>query len=335
MNISSTELIRSLELYSLCIDLSEKRALNTKELLLVKEPNTRAKEDIGRVCVAFGSFDPLTIGHTQLFLAATDTARQHSPTPDKDELLIVTSTHHIEKRTDFQKNAALYDRIITQEPYAAHQEKTALALTNVAYFFELAPLVKQQYTRANLFFITGVDVLEKIANPSYYTSPQDCCAALDTVFQHTFLVSQRITSIDSSEQRLIDVPQVLNARPLLQKYQDHIIQLSVPQPQGISIPLETMSSTQIRTLRHQGKPQRELEAFGTSDILDRYELYQPSNTYEACVWARQMFVQHHRSKGTNPQEYATTLERYLKLIPVNEPLCTHVITYGREGKSIF
>jgi len=334
MNISLQELERSLELYNSCLNLSDKRANNTQELVLVKQPPERQPTDIQCVCVAFGSFDPLTLGHTQLFLAATETARQNSH-QTKDELLIVTSTNHIEKRTDFQKNAALYDRIILQQPYAQQSGKTSLALTNVAYFYELAPLVKNRYPNANLFFITGVDVLEKIANPTYYASLDACTAALETVFQHTFLISKRITSLDHPEPCLLDVPLVLNARPILQKYQHNIIQLSIPQPQGISFPLETMSSTLIRNLRHQGKPQRELEAFGTSNILDRYELYTPKDVYEATVWARQMFVQSHRTKGTNPLEYVDSLERYLTLVFANTPLRTHVIEYGRAGKSVF
>ncbi|MGV8168460.1 MAG: hypothetical protein ACP5N3_00220 [Candidatus Nanoarchaeia archaeon] len=288
MNIGLAELSRSIELYRLEQILKENAKSGKTVLAFTKEPPLRERKDVKRLVIAFGSYDPLSCAHELLFSRGIDAAREISGTEGEDELLIVTSVNHFSKEIDLEKNSTLYDRIHAQEGFASCFGKTSLAYFNKPLFVTLAEAAKQKYANAELYFVMGTDVFEKIINKESYTRFNlNADTALNKLFQHRLIVAQRASGdeIETSED-------IMNRYAHSAKYSSRIHPLSLEaELPNLELKIENVSSTLIRTKRSENLPVKNLLAAGLSDFVDNRFLYLENNhIYAAIVAARELYA---------------------------------------------
>src|SRR3989344_394895 len=217
MSLDISEVTRSLELYNLEVELKRKSARGERVLAFTKEPPLRNRSNVGKVVVAFGSYDPLTIGHVSMFQKGLKIVSDLDCRKGLDslcELAIVTSTTHIEKNIDLGKNSALSDRIHSQEGFASSQENVSLAFANTPYFVGLVPLFESSYgDNADIYFLVGADVMEKIVDNSlskYDEAGFNMNDVLKTLFRHRFIVVNRDVNYSGGKKsRLLNANKII------------------------------------------------------------------------------------------------------------------------------
>lgn len=309
MKLRTSDVARSLELYELVVQMQQKAEKNERDLVFAKEPN-RSKISVEKVVVAFGSFDPLTIVHSMMFQKAMEAIKEKYKTIN--ELLITVSTQHIEKQPDYRKNATIYDRIQSMECYATCQGNCSLTITNKPRFIELAEMIQQKYVKANINFLVGVDVLEKIAAPwCYDNSAEKMEKACEQLFKNKFIVANR-NVVKDGHRINITAEMVLEANPVLKKYAEKIMPVNFGIDEEVhGVKVLDISSTMVREKKKAGQKISGLVANGIEEFVELRELYLDNNHYEANVCARQMFADHARQKGLAIGNYIHTLMTYL------------------------
>ena len=325
MNLSKAEVARSIELY-LATQLLQQEARDGKlRLELTKEPLFRKREDVARVIVAFGSYDPLTRAHEALFMHGLSTAQKDAVQRGKketlDELLIVTSTVHFDKKPDWAKNAALYDRVHALEGFASCYSNVALGLFNKPFFADLVDGIHAAYTpQTEIYFVLGVDVMEKVVDPEGYRKKQmDPDEITQRSFRGRYIVSERSMKT-GEEKRLVTLADLERKYTALRTYKERIISIDLGgEYAGLDIPIEEVSSTLIRSKRNAGEAVQHLEAVGISDFVDRRSMYldDPSK-YAAFIYARQRFADTHIGEPIG--SYINSLMEHLELMQTDPAL---------------
>jgi len=338
MNLDIAEVARSLELYNLGLKLQQEGREGRARLEFTREPFLRNREEVKRVVVAFGSYDPLSVAHESLFLKGLWAAEKHQEKSALDELLIVTTTHHFNKGVDLKKNAAIYDRIHAQEGFASCLGNVSLAFFNYPMFVDLLTTIEQKYPQASVYFVVGSDVLEKIISiPENEKRGKDTANILKQLFRQYFIVSEREVTYNNRPSRFLDAQILLEENPLLRPYTNRIIPINLRDDLNqdypeLDIPMKRVSSSLIREKRNRGEPVRQLEAVGISDFVDKRSLYlQDSLKYEAFVSARQMFADHFRELNTPIGNYIPYLMRLLYKMEEDPALQRDVIQAYSQG----
>lgn len=312
MKLSMNDVTRSLELYEAVVSLQEKMKKNEKDIIFAKEPILRRKDRVEKVVVAFGSFDPLTVVHSMMLQKALQTIKEKYKTID--ELLITVSTQHIEKQPDYRKNATIYDRIQSMECYATCLGNCSLAIANIPRFVELAEIIQKKYVKAEIYFLAGTDVLEKIgASWCYDNSAEKMEQACEKLFKHRFIVANRNKTADDGKKENITAEKVIEANPVLKKYANNILPINFKEDEEVhGVKVLDISSTMVREKRKTGQKITGLTANGIEEFLEMIELYLNNNHYEATVCARQIFADYAREKGLVIEDYIHALMTYLR-----------------------
>src|SRR3989344_5031799 len=252
MSLDINEVARSVELYNLEVELKRKSARGDRVLAFTKEPPLRDRSNVGKVVVAFGSYDPLTIGHVSMFqkgLRIVNDLDCRKGFGSLCELAIVTSTTHIEKNVDLNKNSTLSDRIHAQEGFASSQGNVSLAFANAPYFVSLVPLFEKGYgENVDIYFLVGADVMEKVVDkPLYDKVGFDIGEVLKTLFRHRFIVVDRDVTYNKAckKPRLLNANKIIEENPILNQYSDRIISTDLNDDQYLQlrIPIEGVSSS--------------------------------------------------------------------------------------------
>src|SRR3989338_4133851 len=191
--LSISEVARSLEIQRVGTKLQEEAKKGKNLVEFIREPFLRQLEEVGRLVVALGSYDPLSKAHEALFLRGMGAAKNKPARTSLEELLIVTSTHHFEKKVDLRKNSAVYDRVHALEGFASCYGNVSLAFFNAPLFVTLAPLLQQKYgSDVSIYFVVGADLMDKIVDPqSYVCHDLSGEEALERLFNHSFIVCER------------------------------------------------------------------------------------------------------------------------------------------------
>ena len=247
-----------------------------------------------------------------------------------DELLIVTSTNHIDKKVDLCRNSTISDRLQAQEGFASSQGNVSLAFANTPYFVELVPLMEAAYgSDVDLYFLVGADVMEKVVDPSVYEKKgYDMEKVLEKLFNHYFIVGDRQVSYTDGSSRLLDANQIINENACLKPYTNRVLPINFELNDyvNLKIPIENVSSTLVRSKRSERKPLVELEAVGISDFVDKRGMYlQDGDQYKSLVALTQMYADHFRELGVAPVKYLGKLMRDLERVEHDKKFRTYVV----------
>lgn len=289
MVFDAAEVARSIELYNLGAELLQRRAEGDIKLVTVREPFLRERAAVDKVVVAFGSYDPLTKAHESLFLKGLEAVHEEG---SLDEIIIVTSTQHWNKSVDLQKNSTIYDRVHAQEGFASCIGGVSLALFNDPFFINLAPAVAAMYEHAEINFVVGVDVMEKVLDPQgYIKHGSDPDTIIPELMKYHWLVAERRMPGEEVQ----DAHSSPIIAPYAKRLPDHIIPFDLQGDyEGLAIPIQDVSSSLVRKRRNDGEQVEGLEAVGISDFVDKRGIYiQDSNLYAASACARQRFADEH------------------------------------------
>ncbi len=344
MDLSVHEIARSIELYQLAKYLHQQAVQGKTRLEFTREPFLRERKDLTQVVVAFGSYDPLSKAHEALFLKGLAAAPQLSTSSPEssltgtscetvslgtvplDELLLVASTAHFDKRVNVQENSTLYDRVHALEGFASCYGNVALAFFNSPLFVDLQRALQEAYSeKTQISFVLGVDVMQKVVDlQGYAQRGLDGERIVRRLLQSHFFVCERSVSLpgeqgrgergEREEKKVVTLAHLQERYPLLQEYatQVHSLTLDDLSPNG-GIPLHEVSSTLIRQKRSRGEDARGLEALGVSDFVERRKMYLRDSTfYAAFVSARERFADEHPQQPL--ASYLPELMEYLRVI---------------------
>lgn len=345
MRLDISEIARSIELYNLGVRLQQERKEGHIVLELVREPLMRKRKEVGKLVVAFGSYDPLSIGHETLFQKGLEVARSHKcrrGSEALDELVIISSTLHFEKQIDLRKNSAIYDRVHAQEGFASCLGNVSLAFFNDPLFVNLVPALEDKYgKKTDLYLLIGADVMEKILDRDGYVrfTGRDCMEeVVDKLFEHCFIIADRnVKYKDGRAKRYLNREILVEENPILQQYAERIIGIDLQDNHPkLEIDVRDVSSTMIRNERSEenGDKARKLEAVGISDFVDKRSLYiQDSDRYEAFACARQMFADFYREKGAAIGDYIHSLMKHLEKMNKSVKLRKRTIDSYHSGSN--
>ncbi len=179
-----------------------------------------------RIGVLCGSFNPLTLAHTEL-------ADQACRTFQLDQLLFTLAKVTVNK--EHVIGLGLEDRLLLLLLYTAQRPKTGVALVNRGLYVEQAQAFCAIFgQQVALFFIVGMDKLIQILDARYY---QDRETALAQLFSLTSLV---VANRGEMGRRAFD--DLLN-QPANRPYQADVHFLALPESVG------NLSSTAVRDAR--------------------------------------------------------------------------------------
>jgi nicotinic acid mononucleotide adenylyltransferase len=326
-----SEVARSIELFNLGREMQQKNKENKSCLEFIREPFLRNRKYVETLVVAFGSYDPLSRAHESLFLRGLDVARKEKNNENNnknktkensslDELLIVTSTTHFDKKIDLTKNSTIYDRIHSLEGFASCYKNVSLALFNQPLFIDLAKAINEKYSsNVKIHFVVGSDVMEKIVDVKNYDDYDEYKYVLTNLFENKFIVSQR--EIDTNEgKKIVGVDELIEKYSVLSNYKNNLIAINLDgKYKGLKIPIEKVSSTLIRNKRSEQCNARSLEALGISDFIDKRDLYIKDNlSYAAFTSARERFAIENSNKPLS--SYIVKLMNYLNQLHTNTDL---------------
>ncbi|MBT7902894.1 hypothetical protein HN587_03450 [Candidatus Woesearchaeota archaeon] len=346
MRLSKTDVLRSIKRYNQEVRLKELSAQGIHKLVLTTEPD-RERDEVGKVVIAFGSYDPLTIGHVNLFLSGLDAVEDKEATRGSeslDELVIATSTSHIDKQINLMRNSTISDRVHAQEGFADALDNVSLAFTNTPFFIDLIPLFEQKYGKdVDLYFLVGADVMEKIVDPkSYERHDKSIDEVLPSLFRHNFIVCERQVQYKNEEgevtsERYLNRDLILAEHPEISKYTKKMLPVDLRDNEypDLEISILEVSSSLVRKLRGNGNetqsdensaPWKKLEAVGISDFVDKRSLYmRGSEKYKAIVALTRAYADHFRPKGVQPLQYINALMQDLRHADEDSEFRDHVI----------
>ncbi len=179
-----------------------------------------------RIGVLCGSFNPLTLAHTEL-------ADQACRIFQLDQLLFTLAKVTVDKEQ--VTGLGLEDRLLLLLLYAAQHPKTGVALVNRGLYVEQAQAFRAAFGEdISLSFIVGMDKLIQILDARYY---QDREVALAQLFSRTSLV---VANRGEMGRRAFD--DLLN-QPANRAYQADVHFLALPESVG------NLSSTAVRDAR--------------------------------------------------------------------------------------
>ncbi|MEI7719366.1 MAG: hypothetical protein WCI72_05840 [archaeon] len=298
-SLDIAEVARSIELYLIGKEIHELGKKGVSKLVFTREPVFRQREEVSNLVVAAGSYDPLSIAHVSLFRDGLRAAKESLHSTGLDETLILTCTAHFNKEVNLRKNAAIYDRVHAQEGFARCEGNVSLAFFNRPLFADMVDPLKSAYSNAEISFIVGTDVMQKILDPTGYASiGLDSAKVQEELFTKSrFVVSQRKISTPTGD-RLVTLNDLQSMYPECLQYSDRMIPLVLSEMhEGLEIPIEDVSSTLIRKKRNEDGNIKDLVAVGISEFVDKRSLYlQDSDKYAAFVCARQRFADAHVGK---------------------------------------
>ena len=190
---------------------------------LLSLPTRSTPHRIGVLC---GSFNPLTLAHTEL-------ADQACRTFQLDQLLFTLAKVTVDK--EHVAGLGLADRMLLLLLYTQQHPKTGVALVNRGLYVEQAQAFRTVFgQQAALFFIVGMDKLIQILDARYY---QDREVALAQLFSLTSLV---VANRGEMGRRAFD--DLLN-QPANRSYKADVHFLALPESVG------NISSTAVRENR--------------------------------------------------------------------------------------
>ncbi len=193
----------------------------TAHLFSLPVPST-----LHRIGVLCGSFNPLTLAHTEL-------ADQACRTFQLDQLLFSLAKVTVDKEQ--VTGLGLEDRLLLLLLHAAQHPKTGVALVNRGLYVEQAQAFRTAFGQdISLSFIVGMDKLIQILDARYY---QDRDVALAHLFSLTSLV---VANRGEMGRRAFD--DLLN-QPANRSYQPDVHFLALPESVG------NLSSTAVRDAR--------------------------------------------------------------------------------------
>jgi nicotinic acid mononucleotide adenylyltransferase len=152
---------------------------------------------VRRVGMLCGSFNPLTLAHTELAERAREIARL-------DLVFFTLAKVTIDKER--VTGLSLEDRLLLLALYAQRQTRTGVALVNRGLYFEQAQAFRSALgEQVELSFVVGMDKLLQILDPKYY---QDRDAALRQLFALTSLIIANRGEMAREEfDRILDRPE--------------------------------------------------------------------------------------------------------------------------------
>lgn len=149
-----------------------------------------------RVGLLCGSFNPLTLAHTELAEHAREVA-------GLDIVMFTMAKVTVDKEQ--VTGLSLTDRLLLLSLYAQRHEHTGVAIVNRGLYFEQAQAFRSLLgDEVELFFVVGMDKLVQILDPKYYV---DRDAALRQLFALTSLVVANRGAMARAEfEQLLDQP---------------------------------------------------------------------------------------------------------------------------------
>jgi nicotinamide-nucleotide adenylyltransferase len=152
---------------------------------------------VRRVGVLCGSFNPLTLAHTELAERAREIAKL-------DVVFFTLAKVTIDK--EHVTGLSLEDRLLLLSLYAQRHARTGVALVNRGLYFEQAQAFRSALgEHVELSFVVGMDKLLQILDPKYY---KDRDAALQQLLTLTSLIVANRGAMAREEfDRILDRPE--------------------------------------------------------------------------------------------------------------------------------
>lgn len=185
---------------------------------------------VRRIGVLCGSFNPLTLAHTELAERARESAKL-------DLVLFTLAKVTVDKER--VTGLSLEDRLLLLSLYTQQHAHTGVALVNRGLYFEQAQAFRSLLgAQVELSFVVGMDKLLQILDPKYY---QDRDAALQKLFTLTSLiVANRGDMAQAEFEQILD-------RPENRPYRSHLQFCLLPDT------LADLSATEVRDTLTAGK----------------------------------------------------------------------------------
>jgi len=205
-----------------------------------------------RVGILCGSFNPLTLAHTELAARARETCQLDcvfftlaKVTVDKEQIT----------------GLGLADRLLLLSLYAQRHDCTGVALVNRGLYFEQAQAFRSLLgDRVELNFVVGMDKLLQILDPRYY---QDRDAALRQLFALASLIVANRGDMEQEEfNQLLD-------RPENRPYRSHVRFCPLP------VTITDLSATAVRHGLAAGKAMDETVPTETVTFLAETHAFAP------------------------------------------------------------
>lgn len=205
-----------------------------------------------RVGILCGSFNPLTLAHTELAARARETYQL-------DWVFFTLAKVTVDKEQ--VTGLGLADRLLLLSLYAQRHDCTGVALVNRGLYFEQAQAFRSLLgDRVELNFVVGMDKLLQILDPRYY---QDRDAALRQLFALASLIVANRGDMEQEEfNQLLD-------RPENRPYRSHI--RFCPLPATIA----DLSATAVRNSLAVGKAVDETVPAETASFLAETHAFAP------------------------------------------------------------
>jgi nicotinic acid mononucleotide adenylyltransferase len=205
-----------------------------------------------RVGILCGSFNPLTLAHTELAARARETCQL-------DCVFFTLAKVTVDKEQ--VTGLGLEDRLLLLSLYARRHDCTGVALVNRGLYFEQAQAFRSLLgTEVELNFVVGMDKLLQILDPRYY---QDREAALRQLFSAASLIVANRRDLAQAEfQQLLD-------RPENRPYRSHVRFCSLPAT------IADLSATAVRDGLAAGKVGDEHVPAETAGFLAETHAYAP------------------------------------------------------------
>lgn len=205
-----------------------------------------------RVGILCGSFNPLTLAHTEL--------AQHARIACHLDLVLFTLAK-VTVDKECITGLSLGDRLLLLSLYAQRHEGIGVALTNRGLYFEQAQAFRALLeATTELSFIVGMDKLLQIFDPRYY---QDRDAALRQLFALASLIVANRGDMDQA-----DCTSLLE-QPENRAYRAHIHFLPLPAT------VREVSATAIRTALAAGEEVSDWVPAETAAFLTATRAYAP------------------------------------------------------------
>lgn len=220
--------------------------------VLASGPTHRSR----RVGILCGSFNPLTLAHSQL-------AEQVCHTWRLDQVFLSLATRTVDKEQ--VTGLGLEDRLALLSLYAAGRPSMRVALVNRGLYVEQARAFRRLLgPDTELCFLTGMDKLVQILDPRYY---QDRDASLRELFELAGLIVANRGELDQTAfRRLLAQPANRIFRPAIRFF-------------GLSAAASALNDLSATTVRHALASGRSIDAHvpaETRAYLHETRVYQPA-----------------------------------------------------------
>ncbi len=209
-----------------------------------------------RVGILCGSFNPLTLAHSQL-------AEQVCQTWQLDQVFLSLATLTVDKEQ--VTGLGLEDRLVLLCLYAAGRPAISVALANRGLYIEQARAFRRLLgADTEMCFLTGMDKLVQILDPRYY---QDREAALHELFELACLIVANRGELDQAAfHQLLAQPENQSFGPAV-----HFFPLA-----AATSPLKELSATAVRDAMAAGRSIGEQVPAETAHYLNETCAYQPA-----------------------------------------------------------